>query len=159
MALAGAGLLALSNPAQARIIQTGCDTLATDPPTVRFTFAAFNDCGVGIQAIQFIMDAGCQHGNDSCCVLACAAPENWYCIGDPTHGAAWGALNQGCVLQGQRVDGFSFITQVHACCFDLYCNECGAPGDPYCDEHLCFSLNQAVPARGTSWGRLKAIYR
>src|SRR2546426_5088484 len=79
--------------AHAGIIQTGCDTLATDPPTVRFTFAVVNDCVVDINDIRFLRDPGCRTGGDSCCVLECAGPQNWVCRADPVHdgGAMWTA--------------------------------------------------------------------
>ena len=162
LVLLSANTIAHPSPANARIIQTACDTLATDPPTVRFTFAFFNDCqGVQLKAIQFHKGPGCLQGNDSCCVLECAAPDHWLCEADPLHrgGASWSAMDQGCVFPGERVDGFSLVTHVHACCFSLYYNECGAPGDPWCDEQVCLSLDRAVGTRQLSWGELKAIYR
>ena len=158
MALVGAAVLALSDPAVGGIIQTGCDTLATDPPTVRFTFAVANDCVVDIGSIRIQKDAACGAGSDSCCVLECSAPPNWNCIVVHTGGALWTTPQVSSIRVGQRLDGFSIVTRVHACCYPYYFIDSG-PGDPWCDNNICFVLDLAVPTRASSWGALKAIYR
>ena len=162
-ALAGIVLFSLlaDNPADARILQTKCDTLATSPPTVRFTFAVFNDCDVTIGGILFLKDPACLSGNDSCCVIECSGPQGWFCRADPAHqgGGWWTAPVSSTIAPGQRVEEFSLVTQMHPCCFSLYYLDPEPVADPVCAERVCFSLDQAVPTRVESWGEIKAIYR
>ncbi len=146
-----------------RIIETGCDTLSTDPPTVRFTFAVENDCesDVDLGDVRFSppRDAGPATTHAVCSNAPGRrigrAPRTRCMMGERTGTAS--ILSA--LPPDERLDGFSLVALLHACCYGLYCIGCGPAGDVYCSGQVCFSLDRTVAARVTSWGGVKAIYR
>jgi len=139
-----------------RMIQTACDTLSHDPPLVRFTFAVENgDSQTAVGPFRLEPGGQCFSGSDSCCIRECAAPTSWYCM--MIYGGEVPQWSGSDIAVGARIDGFSFVTDLHPCCYQAQFFASNAAF--LWEESVCFTLDQPVTARAVSWGSLKAIYR
>ena len=142
-----------------RVVQTGCDTLTTEPLTVRVEFAIDNYApSMSLWLVQVWPEC---YGT-ACCILGCGAPSGWSCgLPPPRPGdcAWWEVDPDSCCLDvGERQDGFSIIYQPQECCFWIDGLDTAVGRSPW-HEVICFALDEAVPALPSTWGRLKARYR
>ena len=155
-----------------RMIQTACDTLSHDPPIVRFTFAVKNDDPLtAVSSFRLEPGEACFSGTGPCCIQECAAPEGWLCI-MTFDGEVPNWVGPG-VNVGERRDGFSFVTDLHSCCYQSVFLDQQPPGPASStvnsstispaallwEENVCFTPDQPVAARAVTWGSLKAVYR
>jgi hypothetical protein len=63
-----------------------------------------------------------------------------------------------CILPGETVGGFQIVlSKAHNCCYDVYFK--GALFEPFAQDVICFNCDKPVPARSSTWGQVKSLYR
>lgn len=150
--------------AQPRVIQTRCDTLSTNPPLVKVTFAVLNLGNVPICSVHF---HPIQSGNtppDSCRVLSCEAPTGWVCAAPLPGGDADfhadqpdPALPPPCIQFGQKFENFTVTLDPLFCCYNVGFDD---PNHQiFFVDTVCFECEKPTPTRSGTWGQLKMRYR
>lgn len=149
---------------------TGCDSvliLGNYHPRVTFSIHnAFPYPYYPIYSFRLVSD-GIASTPDTCAAITTFSPTDWVEV----HQGSIGGLSnlvfrdtsfvggfQHGILQGETVDGFQLVmTGAHPCCYNVYFY--GAFFDPFAQDRICFECDRPVPARHSSWGQLKALYR
>ena len=96
---------------------------------------------------------------DTCRGIATSAPTGW---GSEVSGdrIIYSLIDgkMSCILPGQSVLGFQVVlSKGHNCCYDLWIS--GNLFEPFAQDLVCFNCDLPSPARTSSWGMLKSIYR
>jgi hypothetical protein len=152
---------------QPRIVQTGCDTLSLAPPRVRVQFRVVP----GEHQICLILMSPLQSGPtppDTCSppILQCGGSPEWGCSA-ADGSALWVALldPEGqfhCIPSGAALDSFTVVTDVFTdsfCCYFASFYYSAVIPEPDFGDIFCFECDKPVPARPSTWGKLKLLYR
>ena len=132
---------------------TACEPLEiSSHPAQRVTLAIAGQFQFFDTAVFFPKAAG---GNDTCSIVDYTPPPGWEAF----------RIDQGSVIfhgppvdLGQSLDGFVLTLNDPSCCMELNLSNfllLDSPGYGV----ACFQDCLVTPARGTSWGQLKVIYR
>jgi len=154
----GFATTAAADPSQ--VIQTGCDTLATEPLRVKVTFVVDNTNRAGYEYCNIVLRPLTTPPSqlDTCAIAACEAPPGWGCALIISGRGGWYATQLPCLLPGQALGPFTMTIGRPACCYavDYYGD---GMLDPAFTDTTCVACGAPVPARGETWGQVKATYR
>jgi hypothetical protein len=150
---------------QPRIVQTGCDTLSLAPPQVRVQFRVVP----GEHHICLILMSPLQSGPtppDTCSppILQCSGPPEWGCSAADGSALWYAPLDpEGqfhCIPPGAALDSFAIVvTDLPLCCYRTTFYYSAVIPEPDFGDTFCFACDQPVPARPSTWGKLKLLYR
>jgi hypothetical protein len=148
---------------QPRIVQTRCDTLSLAPPRVRVQFRVMGgERGVCAILIGPLYPAP----PDTCSppILECGGPPDWYCWASDGSAYWEASLDPGgrCIPSGAALDSFTVVTDVFTdsfCCYFASFYYSAVIPEPDFGDIFCFECDKPVPARPSTWGKLKQLYR
>ena len=145
--------------AQVTVIQTDCTAVSTNPPLVRVTFAVVNLGSIPICSIHMTPVTIGSSNADSCRINECSSAPGWTCqLEAATGGASWHTLpGAACISPGGKHEPFDVVLDPLYCCYQTEFDD--GTGTIVFSNLVCFECNKPVKAHGSTWGRLKMMYR
>ncbi len=148
----------LAAQAQVKVIQTDCSTVSVTPPVIRISFAVLNLGPIPVCSIHFTPVTVGLSNADSCKILSCSSAPGWSCQTTPGGGAFWRTLpGFPCIGPGEKHEPFDVELDPLYCCYRAEYDD--GNGQIFFTDLVCFECSKPVPTRGSTWGRLKMMYR
>jgi len=97
-----------------------------------------------------------QTPGDTCQAIQVVGPSGWIPVSLADRGPGW-ATSTNFIYPGQTLEGFSLILSRGTCCFTLVMSDQFFQAADV--EHICLTCPLTTPARTSTWGHLKVVYR
>jgi hypothetical protein len=139
-----------------KLVQTDCDTLSFNPPRVHVKFAVINLSPIPVCSIHMIPIASGPY--PPCEVFECSHPDGWECQLNAAAGADWRAVpGVPCIAPFEKLENFDVILDPPYCCYRVAFD--GPNGEIFGEDVFCFQCESPTPAKPSTWGSLKVLYR
>jgi hypothetical protein len=136
------------------ITVTGCDTVTVaGVQRMRITFSVHNSSNIDISEVSAIPVQD-QAPGDTCRAIQEGSPPLWTVAPNGFFSPGW--VGSPAIHPGQTLSGYSVVLTRLACCFTFVFSDVVFD---QVSEDVCWSCPLATAAQGSSWGRLKVVYR